>query len=47
MPIYCAYQKQRYMGRKLRGFINFMVECFQHIDSVHHYFGSSPTPKRA
>ncbi|HSV50538.1 MAG TPA: LysR family transcriptional regulator [Burkholderiaceae bacterium] len=42
MRIYCAYQKQRYMGRKLRSFINFMVECFQHIDSIHHYVGSAP-----
>ena len=38
--IWCAYQKQRYMGRKLRAFIDLMGECFEHIDRVGPYVGS-------
>ena len=46
VPIYCAYQKQRYTGRKLRAFIDLMSECFQNIDSFHHYVGSTVKPPR-
>jgi DNA-binding transcriptional LysR family regulator len=46
MRIWCAYQKQRYMGRKLRAFIDLMSESFQHIDSVGPYVGSRPAAKR-
>jgi DNA-binding transcriptional LysR family regulator len=41
MRIYCAYQKQRYTGRKLHAFITLMNECVQNIDSFHHYVGST------
>ncbi len=38
--IYCAYQKQRYLGRKLRAFIDLMAECFEGIDTFKRYVGS-------
>jgi DNA-binding transcriptional LysR family regulator len=40
--VYCAYQKQRYQGRKLRGFIDLMAACFNEIDSLSYYVGSAP-----
>lgn len=39
IPVYCLYQKQRYMGKKLRALIDLMIECFQHIDSYQCYVG--------
>jgi DNA-binding transcriptional LysR family regulator len=40
LPVYCAYQKQRYGGRKLRAFIELAAESFQRIDSFNsfHYY---------
>lgn len=41
MRIYCAYQKQRYAGQKLRAFITLMSESVHDIASFHSYVGSS------
>lgn len=38
--VYCAYQKQRYGGRKLRAFIDLTAESFQRIESFHYFVGS-------
>ncbi|WP_077036633.1 LysR family transcriptional regulator [Pelomonas sp. KK5] len=38
--IYCAYQRQRYMGRKLRAFVDLMAECLADIESFNMYVGS-------
>lgn len=39
--IYCAYQRQRYMGQKLRDFVDLMARCVVDIDSYNFYVGSS------
>lgn len=39
--IYCAYQRQRYMGQKLRDFFDLMARCVVDIDSYNVYVGSS------
>lgn len=39
--IYCAYQRQRYMGRKLRAFVDLMARCVVDIDSTNVYVGSA------
>ncbi|MGJ7602847.1 LysR family transcriptional regulator [Variovorax sp. LT1R20] len=39
--IYCAYQRQRYMGQKLRAFVDLMARCVVDIDSYNYYVGSS------
>lgn len=40
MRVYCAYQRQRFSGRKLRAFIELTMESFQRIDGFHYYVGS-------
>jgi len=40
MLVYCAYQRQRYSGRKLRAFIELTAESFQRIDTFHYFVGS-------
>lgn len=44
--IYCAYQRQRYMGQKLRDFVDLMARCVVDIDSYNYYVGSSTTKRR-
>lgn len=44
--IYCAFQRQRYIGQKLRAFVDLMARCVVDIDSYNYYVGSS-TAKRA
>ncbi|RUR70764.1 LysR family transcriptional regulator [Variovorax guangxiensis] len=44
--IYCAYQRQRYMGRKLRSFVDLMARCVVDIDSYNYYVGSSAARRR-
>lgn len=39
--IYCAFQRQRYLGRKLRAFVDLMTCCVAHIDSYNYYIGAS------
>ncbi|KIG01655.1 LysR family transcriptional regulator [Caballeronia concitans] len=39
--IYCAYQKQRFAGRKLRDLMTLMVDCVEDIDSCSGYVGRS------
>jgi DNA-binding transcriptional LysR family regulator len=36
-PVYCAYQKQRYMAKKLRAFIDLAIGSFAKIDSLQYY----------
>ncbi|CAE6768698.1 HTH-type transcriptional regulator PgrR [Paraburkholderia domus] len=43
VPVYCMYQRQRYMGRKLRAFIDLMVESFDRIESLQYYTADRPT----
>ncbi|MFS2099030.1 LysR family transcriptional regulator [Variovorax sp. Varisp85] len=46
--IYCAFQRQRYMGQKLRAFVDLMARCVVDIDSYNYYVGSSAArPPRA
>lgn len=49
--LYCAYQRQRYMGQKLRAFVDLMARCVADIGSYNHYVGStaavSPSARRA
>ncbi|GAB3626497.1 LysR family transcriptional regulator [Pandoraea terrae] len=44
--VYCAYQRQRYSGRKLRAFIELTAASFQRIDGFHYYVGSRMTAAR-
>jgi DNA-binding transcriptional LysR family regulator len=44
--IYCAYQRQRYMGQKLRAFVDLMARSVVDIDSFNHYVGSSAGRRR-
>jgi DNA-binding transcriptional LysR family regulator len=44
--IYCAYQRQRYMGQKLRAFVDLMARCVVDIDSYNYYVGSSAGKRR-
>jgi len=44
--IYCAYQRQRYMGQKLRSFVELMARCVVDIDSYNYYVGSSAARRR-
>ena len=44
--IYCAFQRQRYMGRKLRAFVDLMARCVVDIDSYNFYVGSSTARRR-
>ncbi|SEJ27231.1 MULTISPECIES: LysR family transcriptional regulator [unclassified Variovorax] len=44
--IYCAYQRQRYMGQKLRAFVDLMARCVVDIDSYNYYVGSSAAKRR-
>ncbi|WP_198085691.1 LysR family transcriptional regulator [Variovorax sp. E3] len=44
--IYCAYQRQRYMGQKLRAFVDLMARCVVDIDSYNYYVGSSAARRR-
>ena len=37
LPVYCAYPKQRRIGRKLGAFIELMIESFEQIDVLHFY----------
>jgi DNA-binding transcriptional LysR family regulator len=37
VPVYCAYQKQRYMAKKLRAFIDLAIGSFAKIDSLQYY----------
>lgn len=39
--IYCAFQRQRYMGRKVRTFVDLMARCVIDIDSYNYYVGAS------
>ena len=39
--IYCAFQRQRYMGRKVRAFVDLMVRSVVDIDSSNYYVASS------
>jgi DNA-binding transcriptional LysR family regulator len=43
MPVYCMYQRQRYMGKKLRAFIDLMIESFDQIETLQYYRASRPT----
>lgn len=40
--IYCAYQRQRYAGRKLKEFIELMIESVKNIDTYNLYVGATP-----
>ena len=42
IPVYCVYQKHRYMSRKLRAFVDLMAASFKQIDSFHRYVGKAP-----
>ncbi len=42
--IYCAYQRQRFMGRKLRAFVDLMAECVADIESYNFYLGTARVP---
>lgn len=44
--IYCTYQRQRYMGQKLRSFVDLMARCVVDIDSYNYYVGSSTARRR-
>jgi DNA-binding transcriptional LysR family regulator len=37
VPVYCAYQKQRYMAKKLCAFIDLAARSFAQIDSLQYY----------
>jgi DNA-binding transcriptional LysR family regulator len=39
--LYCAYQRQRYMGQKLRAFVDLMARCVADIGRYNHYVGST------
>lgn len=41
VPVYCVYQQQRYMGRKLRALVDLMAESFIGIESFQKYIGHS------
>ena len=38
--VYCAFQKQSYMGRKLRAFVDLMEESFESMGRFNSYVGS-------
>lgn len=38
--VHCAYRRQRYVGRKLRAFVDLMVRSIADIDSFNFYVGS-------
>lgn len=40
--IYCTFQKQRYMGRKLRSFVDLMARCVADIDTFNSYVSTLP-----
>lgn len=42
VPVYCMYQRQRYMGKKLRAFIDLMIESFDQIETLQYYRASPP-----
>lgn len=44
--IYCAYQKQRYAGKKLRDLIALMADCIEDLNSCGGYVGSQSTAVR-
>ncbi len=37
LPVYCMYPRQRFMNRKLRAFIDMMVDSFHQIESCNYY----------
>ncbi len=39
LPVYCMYPRQRFMNRKLRAFIDMMVDSFDRIASCNYYLG--------
>lgn len=45
--IYCAFQRQRYMGRKVRDFVDLMARCVVNIDSYNYYIGTSTDPRKS
>ncbi|KQP20730.1 LysR family transcriptional regulator [Pseudorhodoferax sp. Leaf265] len=56
LRVYAVYQKQRFMARKLRGFIDMIAGCIDEIAELHQYVGSpgraprgggpAPSPRR-
>jgi DNA-binding transcriptional LysR family regulator len=40
VSVFCAYQRQRFSGRKLRAFIELTTESFQSIENFNYYVGS-------
>lgn len=42
--IYCVYQRQRYMGKKVRAFVDLMVSCVANIDMFNIYV-AAPEPQ--
>lgn len=40
--IFCAYHRQRYIAKKLQGFIDLLTECMQDIDSVNMHTAMTP-----
>lgn len=45
VPVYCVYQQQRYMGRKLRALVDLMADSFMQIETFQRYVGHA-IPKR-
>ncbi len=39
LPVYCMYPRQRFINRKLRAFIDMMVDSFDRIASCNYYLG--------
>ncbi|RQO36411.1 LysR family transcriptional regulator [Herminiimonas sp. KBW02] len=46
VPVYCVYQQQRYMGRKLRALVDLMAESFILIESFQKYVGHAIHKRR-
>lgn len=43
--VYCAYQRQRYMGTKLRSFVDLMASCIDNLASYSAYVASNGTTR--
>ncbi|WP_137918701.1 LysR family transcriptional regulator [Hydrogenophaga sp. 2FB] len=40
--LYCAYQRQRYMGQKVRSFVDLMARCVADIDTFNNWVSMTP-----
>lgn len=46
-PIYCTYQRQRYVGRKVRAFVDLLAHCIADIETFNIYVAAPPAKKNA